>query len=244
MRYRSIFAGLLGLGLFLWACTSGPATVPENLLLRTRPEGSDRFPCGPLWEVGEQVPLRGLCRTSGGQPYLDVVVLTDTSFCWARFFLQGKEMGIGEVSWNEPRYVEVTGRILPDPGGVHGRWTLGVERWAVLPLNLAAVRESCRQAVAKQAAELVALDWAALALPAYVTGTAGFRPQEESLHHLEMVPVGVDVREPLLLLEARGPTLPPVRPLVERWVVLECFYDLEQERVVSLVATIQGEVQE
>lgn len=246
MKGRSIlFAGLsLGL-LFLGACTSGRASPLRNPPPHTRPEGVGRSPCGPLWEEGAEATLRGLYRTSSQGAYLDVSHFSaDGSSCWARFFLLSRSMDLGTVPWEAPLYVEVGGWLSAGRWSSPGLWDLQVERWSVLPLDGPAVREACQAAVEAHLSELEALDWAALALPSYVTGTAGFRPDEEGLRRLEMQFLGSDDGQPLLLLEGRGPALPPVRPLVERWVAVECVYDLAQGQVVELVATIRGEVHE
>ncbi len=250
MWYR--FIGLLVLGLFsLWACTSEPASPLGDLPLHTRPEGAGRAPCGPLWEEGAEVTLRGLYRTSGQgdefgiRPYLDVVhFFSDASSCWARIFLLGRSVEMGTVSWDAPLYVEVGGRLSAGRWSSPGLWDLQVERWSILLLDGRAVREACQAAVAAHLSDLEALDWAALALPSYVTGTAGFRPDAEGLRRLEIHFLGGDDGRPLLLLEGKGPALPPVRPLVERWVAVECVYDVAQGQVVELVATIRGEVHE
>lgn len=245
MKGRSIlFAGLsLGL-LFLWTCGSKPASPLRNLSLRTRPEEIGRTPCGPLWEESTVVTLRGLYRTSGGEAYLDVLhFFSDGSSCWTRFFWVGGAAP-GTVSWEAPLYVEVTGRLSAGRWSSPGLWDLQVERWSVLPLDGPVVREACQAAVTAHLSDLEALDWAALALPSYVTGTAGFRPDAEGLRRLELHFLGSDDSRPFLLLEGRGPALPPVRPLVERWVSLECVYDLAQGQVLELVATIRGEVHE
>lgn len=242
MRGRWIPAGFLILGGLL-AC--GPAIFPETPPLHTRLEGGDRAPCGPLWEEGAELALRGLYRTSGREAYLDVLhFFPDGSSCWARFFLLGRSMDLGTVPWDTPLYVEVGGRLSAGRWSSPGLWDLQVEHWTTLPLDGRAVREACREAVATHLSDLEALDWAALALPSYVTGTAGFRPDMEEFRHMEMHLVGGDDIRPLFLLEGRGPTLPPVRPLVERWVAVECVYDVDRGKVLELVATIRGEVHE
>ncbi len=153
-------------------------------------------------------------------------------------------MDLGTVPWDTPLYVEVGGRLSAGRWSSPGLWDLQVEHWTTLPLDGRAVRGACREAVATHLSDLEALDWAALALPSYVTGTAGFRPDMEEFRHMEMHLVGGDDIRPLFLLEGRGPTLPPVRPLVERWVAVECVYDVDRGKVLELVATIRGEVHE
>lgn len=252
MKGRSIPLAGLSWGLFfLWACTLGPTSPLGQWSLYTRPEGDGRAPCGPLWEEGAEVTLHGLYRTSGQgsgfgtHPYLDVVHFSsDGSSCWARIFLLGRNVDLGTVPWDAPLYLEVGGRISAGRWSSPGLWDLQVGRWSILPLDSRVVREACQAAVEAHLSELEALDWAALALPSYVTGTAGFRPDAEGLCHLEMHFLGSDDSRPLLLLEGRGPAMPPVRPLVERWVSLECVYDLAQGQVLELVATIRGEVHE
>lgn len=239
--------------LMLGACAGEPGVLPAGSgsspvppALETRPEQETPVPCGALWDEGTPVRLRGLYRTSGDQPFLDVLRLSapGQTPCWARFFLLGQDLGLGKVAWGAPRYVEVSGRLASDRWSSAGLWDLAVSGWAVLPLDVTEAERTCRQAVAAQTKALQALDWAGLAAPSYVTGTAGFVPAAGALAQATFQPLGVDDREPLLLLEARGPDLPAVRPLVTRWVAVECVYNLEQGRVLQLVATIRGEVQE
>lgn len=239
----ALFAGLLIL--FLGACGSGEANPLAGPPLHTRPEGVGRVRCGPLWEEGEEITLRGLYRTSGESAYLDIQhFFPDGSSCWARVFLLNRGMEPGAIPWNAPLYVEVGGRLSSGRWSSPGLWDLQVERRSLLPLDHRAVQEDCQAAVADRLPDLEALDWAALALPSYVTGTAGFHPDAEGLRHLEFHFLGSDDGRPLLLLEGQGPALPPVRPLVERRVAVECVYDLAQGKVQELVATIRGEVHE
>jgi hypothetical protein len=238
---------LLGL-LLLSGCgetrAAAPATPAALPPLRTRSEGVASGPCGPLWPEGEQVTLRGFYRTSGNQAYIDVShILTGAPPCWARFFLD-RDLGLGAISWDSPAYVEVTGQASTERWSSAGLWDLQVTRWTDLSWSSAAATVACRQAVAAQAATLRGIEWSSLASPAYVTGTVGFRPAVEDLASLSWRPIGADDSRPLLLLEARGPDLPPVRPLVYRWVSVDCVYSLETQQVAELVATIRGEVQE
>jgi len=250
-RWAALFpCCFLGM-LLLFSCGQVPTADPGRTdvagsapALHTRPEAVSHTPCGPLWSEGEEATLRGLYRTSGEQAYIDVVrVQSGAPPCWARFFLD-RDIGLGAVSWDAPYYLEVTGRPSSARWSSPGLWDLQVARWSELPFDTGTAREACRQAVAAQSAALQQLDWAALASPAYVTGTAGFRPAGADLAQAEVDIIGADDREPLLVMEAVGPDLPQVRPLVRRWVSVECVYDLEQARVTALVATIAGEVQE
>jgi hypothetical protein len=218
---------------------------PLPLPLNTRPEGAAGAPCGPLWPDGEQATLRGLYRTAGKDGYLDVSrAAADTPPCWARFFLLDQDLGLGSVEWEAPVYVEVVGLPSSSRWNTAGLWDVQVLRWTVLPLDLAAARAACRQAVIEQTTALQTLDWASLALPGYVTGTAGFRPSAAELAGVTVQLDGADDRAARLLLTARGPNLPSVQPLVTRWASFECQYDIPQGQVVQIVATIRGEVQE
>lgn len=225
--------------------TVRPALPPAAaVVLRTAPETAASEPCGSLWVEGQEITLRGLYRTTGKRGYLDVARPTpDGLRCWARFFLD-RDIGLGPVDWAQPVYVEAVGRVASGHWDSPGLWDLQVARWTVLPLDMAAAHSSCRAAVAAQTAALQEVDWAALSSPAFVTGTAGFRPDAAALSNVAVQPAGADDRGPLLLLTARGPELPAVRPLVTRWVELECVYDLDRAQAVTLTATIRGEVQE
>lgn len=243
------FMAVVGL-LVMSSCGSEPtasalSTPPVLPLLRTRSEMVSLSPCGPLWTEGALATVRGLYRRSGGRAYLDVAhIFPDGAVpCWARFFLK-EDLGLGAVDWDAPRYVEVTGRLSASSWSSAGLWDIEAERWTLLPLDVSAARRACQGAVAAQTAALQALDWAALAMPTYVSGTSGFVPSAEALARPAVRFLGIDEQRPLLLMEARGPDLPPVRPLVTRWVAVECLYDLERGQVVELVATIRGEVQE
>ncbi len=234
--------------LFLAACgdlpAAGTAVPSAPVPLRTRGEGIASAPCGPLWPTDGAITLRGLYRTSGSQSYLDVSrIVTGTAPCWARFFLD-RDLGLGTVAWDAPAYIEVSGWVSSERWSSAGLWDLRVTGWVELGWGDAAAWSACGQAVSAHATALQGLDWSGLATPAYVTGTAGYRPALEDLDDLPWLPIGADDGRPLLLLEAHGPDLPPVRPLVSRWISLECVYDLEAGRVLELVATIRGEVQE
>lgn len=253
-KRAGLLFSLLVCGLaFVAACgevpTIGTAPVVSlppapSLSLSTHPEGTTSTPCGPLWPEGEQVTLRGLYRTAGDDGYLDVTrAAADAPPCWARFFLVPNP-GLGPIAWEDPVYVEVVGLVSSSRWDSPGLWDVQVLRWAELPLDLAAARAACRQAVAAQTTTLQSLDWSGLALPGYVTGTAGFRPSAAELADVAVQLDGTDDRAALILLTARGPNLPAVRPLVTRWVSLECVYDAAQGRVVQIAATIRGEVQE
>lgn len=223
------------------AAAASPGPLPP---LQTRAEGDVAAPCGALWLEGEQVSLRGLYRTAGEQAYLDVWrIAEDGVSCWARFFLD-KDLGLGAVHWEEPLYLQVSGRPQVGRWSSPGLWDLQVAEWSELAYDAGAARQSCRGAAATLSAELQGLDWAALALPSYYTATAGFRPSAGDLSELQIQIVGADERRPILLLEAKGPLLPQSRTLVYRWMALECHYDLEWGQVVALVATVRGEVQE
>ena len=245
-------SGLLVLTL-LSACGQVPAipTVPVQALpsalplsLNTRSEGVVSTPCGPLWPEDEQVILRGLYRVAGKDGYLDVTRISmDEPACWARFFLD-QDLGLGEVDWGNPAYVEVIGLPSSSRWGTAGLWDVQVGERTVLSRDLATARAACRQAVVEQTTALQELDWSSLALPAYVTGTAGFQPSAAELADVTVDLTGADDRSALVLLTAKGPDLPPVKPLVTRWVSIECVYDGTQQQVVRIVATIRGEVQE
>lgn len=251
-RLRLCACGL-GLLAFLSACGQVPtvgvvptaASAPAlSLPLGTRPEGDAITPCGPLWPEDRPVTLRGLYRTAGADGYLDVSrVSGDAPPCWARFFLD-HDLGLGPGAWEDPAYVEVVGLLSSSRWNSAGLWDVQVLRWAALPLDLDAARAACRQAVLEQTTALQELDWSSLALPGYVTGTVGFRPSAAELAGATVRLDGADDRAAQIVLTARGPDLPPVRPLVTRWVALECVYDVPQGRVVQITATIRGEVQE
>lgn len=250
-RTRAVSSVLLLL-LLLASCGSLVPPGPETVLpvtvsapaLQTRAEGDASTPCGPLWTEGERVTLRGLYRTSGGRAYLDVTRVSPSGPpCWARFFLD-RDLGLGTVVWDKPGYAEVVGLPSSSHWDSLGLWDLQVLRSTVLPLDVDAARAACGLAVAGQSAALRALDWSALALPGFVTGTAGFRPTPADLSGLAIQLDGADDRRPLLVLTARGPDLPEVHPLVHRWIALECVVDLESGQALTLTATIRGEVQE
>jgi hypothetical protein len=237
----------------LSACGQVPAapTVPVQalpsalpLVLETRPEETTSTPCGPLWSEDEQVTLRGLYRMAGTDGYLDVNrVSAGAPPCWARIFLD-QDLGLAPVAWEDPAYIEVTGLLSSSRWDSAGLWDIQVFRWSVLPLDLAAARAACRQVVVAHTTVLQELDWSSLALPGYVTGTAGFRPAAVDLAGVAVRVEGADDRSARIVLTARGPDLPAVHPLVTRWVSIECVYDVSQSQVVHIVATIRGEVQE
>lgn len=226
-----------------------PSAALPGPPLRTRPEGLASAPCGPLWPEGERITVRGLYRTSGEQAYLDVQHLQpEGPPCWARFFLQPDPgrggLDLGAVDWHDPGYVEVTGQLSSERWSSAGLWDLQVADGTVLPWEPAAVRAACLEAVLAQAVVLADLDWAALALPSYYTATVDFFPSPEQVAQFEVQLLGADEARPVVVATAEGAELPPWRPLVRRWVAVDCLYDLERGQVVELVATIRGEVQE
>ncbi len=231
-------------------------SLPTMPPLYTRPERTASVPCQSHWSKGETATVRGLYRTSGDEAYLDLIgsesalersstarsgVSTpegSSAPCWTRLFLRGGPAG-AVVSWADPLYVEASGTIQPrDTGGL---WEMQVRQSGELPFDPGAARAACRQAVQDRATELQALDWSLLAIPGYVTGTAGFHPQPEAFSQAQVLLLGTDERQPFLWAVVRGPDLPEVKPLVHRWVEVECLYDLDQARVVQLTATIRGE---
>jgi hypothetical protein len=242
---------LLWAGQHLGACGqaatgSAPTTLdpPAGPVLRTRDEGADVSACGPLWPESGTVTLRGLYRTSGDEAYIDAYRgLAGESPCWSRFFLDPvPELGV--VSWEAPRYVEVTGRVSTIRWSSPGLWDLQVDDWSLLPFDPEAVGKRCQRGIADHADDLRRLDWERLSFPAFYTGTASFEPLPDSFGTFRMTILGADDRQPMVLLAGEGPELPPVRPLVRRWIAVDCVYDLDEERVVQLIATIRGELQE
>lgn len=212
--------------------------------LRTRQEGVGVDACGGIWPQEERVTVRGLFRTAGEQAYLDVVHMPPESPpCWARLFLD-PQPDVGRVSWEAPLYLEVSGWLSTSRWSSAGLWDLRVDEWAELLFDPVGARQACREAVRAATAELQQLDWGSLATPTYAEVTAAYHLSAEDLASVEVQIQGVDPDRPLVLLTARGPDLPQVRPLVFRWVAVECVYDVAAEQVLVLVATIQGEVQE
>ncbi len=230
----------------------GPLNLPSPtpLPIFTRPEQAASVPCPALWNEGETATVRGLYRISGGEAYLDLVradsaapsesTLTPAGFapCWTRLFLRG-EPTRAVVSWDDPLYVEAAGPVhLPSASGL---WEMQVQHSTQLPFDPEFVRLACRQAVLDQEDDLQSLDWSQLAAPGYMTGTIGFHLQPEAFAQAQVLLLGTDDRKPLLWAVVRGPDLPEVKPLVHRWVEVECVYDLDRAQLVQLTATIRGE---
>ncbi len=223
---------------------------PTPLPIYTRPEQAASVPCPALWKEGETATVRGLYRTSGEEAYLDLVradsaASSDSTLapggsvaCWTHLYLRG-EPRRAVASWDDPLYVEASGPVhLPSASGF---WEMQVKHSTQLTFDPEAIRLACRQAVLDQADDLQSLDWSQLAAPGYVTGTAGFYPQPEAFAQAQVLLLGTDDRKPLLWAVVRGPDLPEVKPLVHRWVEVECAYDLDRAQPMYLTATIRGE---
>ncbi|MEO8286338.1 MAG: hypothetical protein ABI670_07850 [Chloroflexota bacterium] len=106
-----------------------------------------------------------------------------------------------------------------------------------------------QQAIQTEADRLAKVDYAALSIPQYVTVT----------HSLQITPDAFDGSGAVVeqygeaagerrwaLYAWRGPDIPqlPNRLIVFRWVEVYAVYDLAQEEVVRLLATVRGEVHE
>jgi hypothetical protein len=255
----SKLAALLGLcllGLCFSGCASSgseptadrPPIAPTTSVppppLQTLVEGDVSFPCGPLWPEDEKITVRGLYRTSGDRAYLDIYrPQSEGPACWARFFVE-RDLGLGKVEWQNPRYLEVTGLLSAERWSSAGLWDLKVTDWVLLRFDLAEAQSACLDAVVAQSAALHDLDWAALAIAPYYTATIGFRPTVAERGQFQVKALGADDSRPFVYLTVEGPELPEYRPLVRRWVAVDCLYDLEKGQVKELVATIRGEVQE
>jgi hypothetical protein len=133
--------------------------------------------------------------------------------------------GEGEVSWIESAAAGVG--------------------WSDLPQARKAVEDTIRA----EADRLAAVDYPSLSLPNFITQTRAMKIEPS---HFASGELYVDAYAEgkngnrWALYVWRGPELPkdPAKPLVTRWIQVYALYDLQQERVTRLLATIAGQVLE
>lgn len=110
-------------------------------------------------------------------------------------------------------------------------------------------KDTARDAVRDAAARLAAVDYAALSLPAFVTYTQSMKLQRDDFsgQGVEADAFGEDAQgKKWALYRWQGPEVlqHPERPLVHRWVIVYCLYDVASGKIVQLLPSIWGEVHE
>ncbi|MBU0494549.1 MAG: hypothetical protein KKA73_02700 [Chloroflexi bacterium] len=215
------------LTLTLAGCAPGLAStpiaitpVPENAFVRS----------GPV-DLGD--PVRGLYGAAGDYRWVDVYRLGDTELTWQRAYLDRT------LPVTPPAYVSVrVQRLLGDDGPI--RWA--VLDWEQLPLP--AVEAACASAIRDNSAAIESVDLGPLSHPGYAKSTAAWRPATADLADPRPVLMAVDAESQAAICRWQGPTLPSVKPLVTRWLVLYPVYDLQAGRVTRIMVTIEGQVEE
>jgi len=106
-----------------------------------------------------------------------------------------------------------------------------------------------QEAIKAQATRLASVDYSALSMPAFVTVTASLKPapQDFTGDQLRVDSTGeVAGEKRWALYNWQGPKFPPLpgRAQVTRWVQVYALYDLRENQVVRLIATVRGQVEE
>jgi hypothetical protein len=222
---------MLLLTMTLAGCTPGlapPVTltpVPENAFVR----GSD--------SISVSDPVRGLYGAAGDYQWVDFYRLGEAELTWMRVYLD-RALPVESLA-----YVSVRGTQAP-AGDVPVRWT--VTGWEQLPLptGRAAVEQACAAAIRDQATAIRNVNLGPLAHPGYEKSTAVWHPDAAALSGAQPTLMAVDAASQRAVCRRQGPTLPHVKPLVTRWLVLYPVYDLRAGRVTRIVVTIEGQVEE
>jgi hypothetical protein len=104
-------------------------------------------------------------------------------------------------------------------------------------------------AIKSEASSLANVDYSAISIPAYVTVTKSLKlnPADFTTDQLRIDSKGsVAGTDRWALYSWQGPQLPqlPNRPQVIRWVQVYALYDLQENKVVRLIATVRGQANE
>jgi len=228
--YRSGALAVLLLMVSLAGCAPGlrPTTVSLTLV----PENAFQRP-GPAVLTS---PVRGLYGAAGDSyPQVDVYQLGEKDLAWTPVYLD-RPLSVEPLA-----YVSVQGT----PGLVaDGLSRLTVSAWERLPLDRRAIEQACAAAIRENAAAIQGVNLGPLAHPGYTESTAAWRPDAATLSSPQPNLVAVDAGRQQAVCRWQGPTLPAVKPLVTRWLVLYPVYDLPAGRVARIIVTIEGQVEE
>jgi hypothetical protein len=161
----------------------------------------------------------GGSRVTPRPAQIDVITLGET-----QPYRERLEDGLGSIAWTSPYSGPTPEAMAKGEGAV-------------------------RDAISASAGRLAAVDYVALALPDWVTVTRQLTltPGDFTGQGARASDAGsVDGRPRWLLYEWRGPEIPqrPDRPIVFRWLTVYGLYDITEERVTRLLATIRGEAHE
>ncbi len=181
-------------------------------------------------------PVRGLYGPAGDSyPQVDVYQLGERDLAWTPVYLD-RPLAVEPLA-----YVSVRGA----PGLVaDGLTRLAVSDWERLPLDRATIEQAGAAAIRENAAAIQRVNLGPLAHPGYAESTAAWRPEAAALSSPQPTLVAVDADRQQVVCRWQGPTLPAVKPLVTRWLVLYPVYDVPAGRVVRIVVTIEGQVEE
>ncbi len=115
--------------------------------------------------------------------------------------------------------------------------------------EISTARANVEQEIVAANQQLAGVDYARLALPDFITVTRQLQldPNNFTGQLLSVEAFGTDkTNRRWTLYTWQGPEIPqcPDRTLVHRWVQVYALYDMDAKRVITLLATIHGEVHE
>jgi hypothetical protein len=222
----------------LAGCTPGlaPPVIPSGDSVTLTPVPENAFVRGAD-SISVSDPIRGLYGAAGEVWWVDVYRLGETKLAWVRVYLDRS------LPVEPPAYVSVRG-AQTSADDVPVRWT--VTGWEQLPLpaGRGTVEQACAAAIRDNAAAIQRIDLGPLAHPGYQESTAAWHPDATALSNPQPALMAVDAASQRAVCRWQGPTLPHVKPLVTRWLVLYPVYDLRAGRVTRIVVTIEGQVEE
>jgi len=111
------------------------------------------------------------------------------------------------------------------------------------------VGQAVQAAIKSEATRLARIDYTALSIPAYVTVTRSLKlsPADFTGDQIRVDSTGsLSGADRWALYSWQGPQVAqlPDRPQVTRWVQVYALYDLKENKVVRLIATIRGQANE
>lgn len=228
---------MLLLTMTLAGCTPGlaPPVIPSGDSVTLTPVPENAFVRGAAKSLPDTV--RGLYNEASGAHWVDVYRLGETELSWVRYYLD-QALPVEPLA-----YVSVQHRagFLPEKP-----INIAVVVWEQLPLpaGRGTVEQACAAAIRERAAAIRNVNLGPLSHPGYAESTAAWHPDAAALSGAQPTLMAVDATDPQAICRWQGPTLPHVKPLVTRWLVLYPVYDLRAGRVTRIVVTIEGQVEE
>jgi hypothetical protein len=180
-------------------------------------------------------PVQGLYGAAGDTWWVDAYRLGETELAWMRVYLD-RPLSVEPLA-----YVSVRGTPTLIGDGLNG---LAVSDWERLRLARATIEQACAAAIRENAAAIQSVNLGPLAHPGYAESTSAWRPDAAALSSPQPALMAVNADRQQAICRWQGPTLPAVKPLVTRWLVLYPVYDLQAGRVTRIVVTIEGQLEE